>query len=780
MEPTPNTARFDTSDISLTFDLGEGTFEVTSPEGSVVVESYGSLLLEQEEEIKALTTRGRWETAYVSERGFSLFRQREWGKVLFRARNLSGLLAFEIGIQPDTELRAHLLSPLVVPRGCLWKGQGTKNNLRFFSNGWQCWSPSGTVDRHDTGDCLYPRFLPKVLKPMIANPRTPIFTEKGIFTSEWFGALANPETGKSLVVGFIGLEKAFSTVMTRLGQNLRLAIIEASSQMDGKVVRPHEEVWSEPLCLIPGDLSSENLCRYADALASENGGKKNLDLPVGWGSWYQYKNKVREEDIHNNLRFASKDFADVGMSFIQLDDGYQLEMGDWLNTNERFPHGLKELAEKISGEGKIPGIWLAPFSVTRKSKIFKQKKEWLLKSAHNKKPAIAGVNPTWKGILYYGLDPSHPQVIDWLKDIFSTLRGYGFRFFKLDFLASAALDAEMHNKSLTRAEALRRALAAIRAAVGEDSYIMCAGGPVLLGTGIFDSQRISPDTESIWMYPWQPLIRDMGTAGARNALLSSLARCFLSRRAFVGDPDCILLRTEKTHLSEAERETLSSFAGVLGGSIIFSDDLELWSEKEATAAAKLVPPTGGKPICPDLLLRKKPRLMLASLSDPSSSYQLLMVINWERGTKNIGVSISELGIEPRTYHAFDLGKNSYLGKFNNSILLKDIPAHGSRVLRLTSDGQSPRILGSTFHVGGGAVEIDEFQATSHSVRIRVSRPRRTRGTLTVFLPTTYAAGSIETEKDIKVSELSSSIFQLEFEVEGKREIEVSFTSPGES
>lgn len=770
--------RFDVSGMSLIFDLSEGTFEVASPEGSVVEESYGSLLLEREGKIKALTTRGSWEAAYASESDFSLFRQTEWGKVLFRARNLSGLLAFEIGIQPDAQLRAHLLSPLVVPQECLWKEDKGKGSLRFFSNGWQCWSPSGTVDRHDTGDYFYPRFLPKILKPMIANPRTPIFTEKGVFTSEWFGALANPESEKSLVVGFIGLEKAFSTVLVRLRQNTKTAIIEASSQMDGKVVRPREEAWSEPLCLIPGDLSSENFCRYAEALASENGGKKNLDVPVGWGSWYQYKNKVREEDVHDNLRLASKDFADVGISFVQLDDGYQLEMGDWLNTNERFPHGLKELAEEISREGKIPGIWLAPFSVTRKSKLFKERKDWLLKSAHNKKPAIAGVNPTWKGIIYYGLDPSHPQVIEWLKDIFSTLRGYGFRFFKLDFLASAALDAEMYDKTLTRAEALRGALKAIREAVGADSYIMCAGGPVLLGTGIFDSQRISPDTESIWMYPWQPVIRDMGTAGARNALVSSLARCFLSRRTFVGDPDCILLRTEKTHLSEAERNTLSSFAGVLGGAIIFSDDLKLWGEREAEVAAKLVPPTGSKPVCPDLMSRKKPRLMLVSLSDPSSSYHLLMVINWERGTKNIGVSISELGIEPGTYHVFDLEKNNYLGKFNDSFLLEDVPAHGSRVLRLTSDGQTPRILGSTFHIGGGSVEIDEFQATSRSVCIRVSRPRRTRGTLTIFLPTTYAAGSIETEKDIKVSELSSSILQLEFEAEGEREIEVSFASHG--
>ena len=50
--------------------------------------------------------------------------------------------------------------------------------------------------------------------------------------------------------------------------------------------------------------------------------------------------------------------------------------------------------------------------------------------------AIGHFNPDWAsdcGVVYV-LDFTHPDARRWLRGTFSTLREYGFRYFKLDFL----------------------------------------------------------------------------------------------------------------------------------------------------------------------------------------------------------------------------------------------------------------------------------------------------------------------------------------------------------
>ena len=69
---------------------------------------------------------------------------------------------------------------------------------------------------------------------------------------------------------------------------------------------------------------------------------------VGWCSWYQYFSDITFEQLSKNIRLLAeiRDREKIDYRLVQLDDGYQEDIGDWLETNSKFPE-LKEIASEI-------------------------------------------------------------------------------------------------------------------------------------------------------------------------------------------------------------------------------------------------------------------------------------------------------------------------------------------------------------------------------------------------------------------------------------------------
>jgi alpha-galactosidase len=70
---------------------------------------------------------------------------------------------------------------------------------------------------------------------------------------------------------------------------------------------------------------------------------------------------VSEADVVENL-LAIDDF-DLPVDVVQVDDGWQADVGDWLGLSGRFS-SLPDLVRRIRDHGRRPGIWLAPFVAT--------------------------------------------------------------------------------------------------------------------------------------------------------------------------------------------------------------------------------------------------------------------------------------------------------------------------------------------------------------------------------------------------------------------------------
>ncbi len=596
------------------------------------------------------------------------------------------------------------------------------------------------------------------------NPTTPVTSERGLFYSEWFSALGDLSRGDSVVVGFVGVSRMLSRVMVRIGRRPERSELEARALLDGVAPGRGRTLWSETLAVIPGDLSGRNLEEYAELLARGQGVEEVRRAPPGWCSWYHYFTGIDQDSVLENLEKLSGEYRDLGVEVVQVDDGYAPAPGDWLEAGGGFPDGMESLARRISSRGKVPGIWVAPFTVTRRSRTFREKKDWLQRGARGR-PALAGFNPDWGG-RFYGLDVTRPEVLAWLREVFSTLAGYGYRFFKLDFMACALLEGPRHDHGATRAEAARRALEVIRDAVGPEAFLIAAGGPVLLGTGLLDAQRVSGDVAPFWRAARQALLRDRATPGVRNSLANTMTRAFMSGRLFDGDPDCLMTGSSGTKLTGAERRTLASAIAVFGGSIMVSDDLGRWGDEELALASRSFPHAHGLPLCPDLWRNEVPGLLLSEMSDPLGTYRLLLAVNWQGRPRGGEVRLADIGLAGR-WHACEYWSGRYLGETEDAIRLPTRQPHGCALVRLTEAAGGPRLIGSSVNLSQGAAELTGASRDDGALVLELSSPVECEAVVTVSLPGAGgAAASLLKGGRVDVERLAAGVYRARFALDG--------------
>jgi alpha-galactosidase len=269
--------------------------------------------------------------------------------------------------------------------------------------------------------------------------------------------------------------------------------------------------------------------------------------PTVWCSWYQYFTSVAESDIAENLQ--AMDRQELPIDVVQIDDGYESEIGDWLSPSEKFG-SLPAMVQRIRSFGRRPGIWVAPFLVGQRSKVAAEHPDWLVPGA------TAGWN--WDQPLRV-LDVGHPAAEAWLREVFQTLAGWGFGYFKIDFAYAGALPGIDH---------YRHGLRVIREAIG-DAYLVGCGAPILPSVGLVDAMRVSPDTAS----HFETTAGDLSQPGQRAAIGNGEARAWQHGRFWVNDPDCILARP-----GVERREQWAQHIARVGGLRASSDRLSALDE----------------------------------------------------------------------------------------------------------------------------------------------------------------------------------------------------------
>ena len=290
----------------------------------------------------------------------------------------------------------------------------------------------------------------------------------------------------------------------------------------------------------------------------------------GYTSWYRHYQDISEDVLLHDLEGLRS--SPIKPDIFQIDDGYQSAVGDWLRVDaEKFPHRMSYLADRITDEGLIPGIWLAPFVCEEKSEIFRDRKEWLLYDKNG--PIKCGGN--WSGA--YALDIYSPEVRDYLRKIFNVIvNEWRFRLLKLDFLYAACI---IPRKDKTRGMVMHDAMSLLRELAGPAQILAC-GVPLASAFGTADYCRIGPDVSLDWndkLY-MQALHRERPST--RNTILCSVFRRHLNGRAFINDPDVFLLRDTQTGMDDMQKRCLAEINALCGGVLFSSDDFSVYGQRQ--------------------------------------------------------------------------------------------------------------------------------------------------------------------------------------------------------
>jgi alpha-galactosidase len=501
--------------------------------------------------------------------------------------------------------------------GLEWTG-ALPSVLRYLKNGWQSWSYTGSLPldaREAPGSPASP-WLRGLHHAVGAHPAD----RAGWQESHLVMALGG-SPGPVCCVGVCERGQSFAVIYAR--RDAGALRIEVEWRVDADLA-PGAALDLEPLCVSLGDDASALLESWAEEYGRGASARVSRPFVAGWCSWYYAFHDVREDDVLRNLDALAAARGEIPVDVVQLDDGYQRAVGDWRETNPKFPRGLAPLAEAIRAAGFAPGLWTAPFCAVRESELFAKHPDWLLRAADGSGELLRGfLHPAWSAdASVYVLDASRPDVVAHLEELFAALAGMGFQYLKLDFLYAQALAAASADPSVGRAARLRRGLEAIRAGAGEEAFLLGCGCPLGAAVGVVDGMRIGPDVAPHWLPESTLHIPGLEETmpATRSALRSALARAWMHRRLWSNDPDCLLARSADTRLSLDERCALAAVVATTGSVAVFSDDLSRLGVAErrlvaATLRCGHATDTAGLPgrvRVPDLLAEENPARAVAS------------------------------------------------------------------------------------------------------------------------------------------------------------------------
>jgi alpha-galactosidase len=408
-----------------------------------------------------------------------------------------------------------------------------------FEHGWQSWSPTTTY-----------RVTESPIRPLSEHNRFLCYRPETSPDDDvfWGEGLLSVDSGDGTGIRIYAVNDASESVPSIQGGVRGNRFVVSA---DGPVDRIVDTG--------PGTIDNA-LARWADGFAARAGVTEIRQAPTIWCSWYQYFTNVTEADMIENI--DAIDRLDLPVDVVQLDDGYQTAHGDWLTPTDRFD-SLEGIADRIKASGRRAGIWVAPFLVFPDSDLARRHPDWLVGGADE--PIHAGHN--WNRDLF-ALDTTHPDAMEWITEVFSTMYGMGYDFYKIDFIYAAALPGERH-EDIAPLTAYRSGVEQIRAAIG-DSYLLGCGAPILPSVGLVDAMRVSPDTGPQYL----PKDGDLSEPSVKAAMVTGTGRAFQHGRFWVNDPDDLIARPA-VESREEWADHVRRYGGLRGSSDRIAD-LDEW------------------------------------------------------------------------------------------------------------------------------------------------------------------------------------------------------------
>lgn len=476
--------------------------------------------------------------------------------------------------------------------------------------------------------------------------------------------------------------------------------------------------------------------------------------PTGWMSWNVYFDQAGAKENLEEARVGAEKLKPFGLEFWSIEswqaDSDKLPVASFDNLSlkahaTQFPEGMKRLAADIRELGFRPGIWTAPFATGSKA-FYEEHQSWFL---HNE----AGEPiPCWNG--KYTLDPTQPEVIEYLREIHRIMaEEWGYEFFKIDGMSGRGRgycahmfehdDVRKAFKDPACPNPFERCAQAFRDGIGPDRVLLaCQGHSTGPEAAFADASRIGGDI----VHPnkasnWQNILSQAS---------ATMNQLFTHGIVFFMDPDTLLVGDYRT-LHEAQ---VTATIVALPGQMMFAGDklATLTPERMRMLQQAL-------PVCDVMPLDLYPIFDLLPVWDlkvnrPYGQWDVVALFNWSDDEAEICCNFAELGLSAeKSYAVYEFWTQSFCDIYENECSLM-VPAHGVRLLAIHEEKNRPQFLSSNRHITQGAVDVLDLNWDSEEgelkgvVRLVGGYPT----TLRFLIPEPYTVTDVTAEDGVTTSQ----------------------------
>lgn len=371
---------------------------------------------------------------------------------------------------------------------------------------------------------------------------------------------------------------------------------------------------------------------------------------MGWSSWNNYKANINEEIIKSQAdAMIDQKLTEFGYCFINIDDGFfggRDTNGKIISHKERFPNGMKTIADYIHSKGLKAGVYSDAGINTCLSLKKKDK--------------------TGIGTGLYGHDE---------QDLKTFLDEWGFDFLKVDWCGGdkLGLDEELRYTEISK-QAKRIKPSVI--------FNVCRWKfPGKWITQIANSWRISTDLKnnfkstlktidqnaSLWKYCSYGHYNDMDMLQIGRGMTYEEDKTQFSMWCLMHSP--LVLGNDLTTLSEQTK-----------GIITNEELIALNQSKYVYQARKLIDygklEVWGKPIISTM-----------------SGQIIVALLNRTKKSKTISFNLKTVGINPiKGYKTYDLWTKETFELSHKRSISKEVPPHGVVVLKIIGESLSYNIF----------------------------------------------------------------------------------------
>ncbi len=443
---------------------------------------------------------------------------------------------------------------------------------KVLCNGFQSWTETRPFYRDEKMRAL--RTVAEPLMRSFGDYGFQDYSSRNGATHSWTYSVLYPKKGRDpILIASIDESLAYTTISHRIKK--KETVVELRRDVQGLRTLSGDLLFSILIVSAPE-------ARLYELLAEHSRNKASLQKPItGWTSWYNYYTEISPALLKHNVDALHELKAPIDV--FQIDDGWQQKIGDW-ELNEAFDGQMQNLVQHIKSAGFSPGLWLAPFVAEKASRLFRNKKQMLLRDASGK-PVKAGFSTMWSGN-FYALDIYNQELRNYLQAVFArVINVWGFDFVKLDFLYAAAL---VPGKGRSRGQIMFEAMSFLRT-LCKDIKILACGVPLGPAFGLVDYCRIGADIHLSWEHKLLKFLRNRERVSTLLSLQNSISRHGLNKWAWGNDPDVFILRDDNHQLTEQEQHTIFVVNQVFGQLVFCSDDVSQYNRRSKRKYLSMFP-----------------------------------------------------------------------------------------------------------------------------------------------------------------------------------------------